>query len=92
MQTLEIENVVSFNATMNPIPFSLLMLTNILLLIVTLGLAIPVVKIRNARYIASVTEVTIKPGIDNLINTIEGSDTAFGEEVAGVFDTDLSLV
>ena len=92
MQTLEIENVVSFNATMNPIPFSLLMLTNILLLIVTLGLAIPVVKIRNARYIASVTEVTIKPGIDELINTIEGSDSAFGEEAAGLFDTDLSFV
>ncbi|MGK0250024.1 MAG: uncharacterized membrane protein YjgN (DUF898 family) [Oleispira sp.] len=92
MQTLEIENVVSFSANMNPIPFALLMLTNILLLIVTLGLAIPVVKIRNSRYIASVTEVTIKPGIDNLINTIEGSDSAFGEEVAGLFDTDLSLV
>ncbi|MBL4797801.1 MAG: DUF898 domain-containing protein [Oleispira sp.] len=92
MQTLEIENVVSFDADMKPIPFAILMLTNILLLIVTLGLAIPVVKIRNARYIASVTEVTIKPGIDDLINTIEGSDSAFGEEAAGLFDTDLSLV
>lgn len=92
MQTLEIENVVSFDANMKAIPFAALMLTNILLLIVTLGLAIPVVKIRNARYIASVTEVTIKPGINDLINTVEGSDSAFGEEAAGLFDTDLSFV
>lgn len=92
MQTLEIENVVSFDADMKPVPVTLLMLTNSLLLIVTLGLAIPVVKIRNARYLASVTEVTIKPGIDNIVNTIEGNDSAFGEEAAGFFDTDLSLV
>lgn len=92
MQTLEINNVVSFNAMMKPVPFLILMLTNFLLLILTLGLAIPVVKIRNARYIASVTEVTIKPGINDLINTIEGSDSAFGEEAAGLFDTDLSFV
>ncbi len=92
LATLSIDNVVSFNAEMKPVPFAVLMLTNILLLIVTLGLALPVVKIRTARYIASVTEVTIKPGIDALINTIEGSDSAFGEEAAGLFDTDLSLV
>lgn len=92
METLSIDDVVSFEADMKPIAFAVLMLTNILLLIVTLGLAIPVVKIRTARYIASVTQVTIKPGIDKLVNTIEGSDSAFGEEAAGLFDTDMSFV
>ncbi len=92
METLSIDDVVSFKADMKPIAFSVLMLTNILLLIVTLGLALPVVKIRTARYIASVTQVTIKPGIDQLVNTIEGSDSAFGEEAAGLFDTDMSFV
>jgi uncharacterized membrane protein YjgN (DUF898 family) len=92
MATLSINNVVSFKADMKPIPFAVLMITNILLLIVTLGLALPVVKIRTARYIASVTQVTIKPGIDKLVNTIEGSDSAFGEEAAGLFDTDMSFV
>lgn len=91
MKTLEIEEVVSFDANMKTLPFAGLVLSNILLLVITLGLAIPVVKIRTARYIASVTEVTIKPGIDDLINTIEGSDSAFGEEAAGLFDTDLSI-
>lgn len=92
MKTLEIENIVSFDANMKTLPFAGLVLSNILLLVVTLGLAIPVVKVRTARYIASVTEVTIKPGIDELINTIEGSDSALGEEAAGLFDTDLSIV
>lgn len=92
MKTLEIENVASFDANMKTIPFAVLVLTNILLIIITFGLAIPVVKIRTARYIASVTTVTIKPGINDLINTIEGSDSAFGEEAAGLFDTDLSIV
>ena len=92
MATLSIEDVVSFRAEMKAIPFAILMLTNILLIVVTFGLAFPVVKIRTARYIASVTEVTIKPGIDLLINTVEGSDSAFGEEAAGLFDTDLSII
>lgn len=92
MKTLSIENVASFDADIKVVPFTTLMLTNILLLIVTFGLAIPVIKIRTARYIASVTEVTIKPGIDSLINTIEGSDSAFGEEAAGLFDADLSFI
>ncbi len=91
MKTLEIENVVSFDANMKTIPFTMLVLTNILLIIVTFGLAIPIVKIRSARYIASVTQVTIKPGIDELINTVEGEHSAFGEEAAGLFDTDLSI-
>jgi uncharacterized membrane protein YjgN (DUF898 family) len=92
MATLSIDNIVSFKADMKPIPFAVLMITNILLLIVTIGLALPVVKIRTARYIASVTQVTVKPGIDQLVNTIEGSDSAFGEEAAGLFDTDMSFV
>jgi uncharacterized membrane protein YjgN (DUF898 family) len=92
MATLEIENVVSFNAQMKTLPYAALVMTNLLLIIVTFGLAIPVVKIRNSRYMASVTQVTIKPGIDELINTVEGSDSAFGEEAAGLFDSDLSII
>ncbi len=92
METLSIDNIVSFDADMKTLPFACLVLTNILLIVFTFGLAIPIVKIRVARYIASVTEVTIKPGIDNLINTVECSDSAFGEEAAGLFDADLSIV
>jgi uncharacterized membrane protein YjgN (DUF898 family) len=92
MKTLEIENVVSFDANMKTIPFAILVLTNILLIVATFGLAIPIVKIRTARYIASVTQVTIKPGIDELVNTVDGEHSAFGEEAAGLFDSDLSIV
>jgi uncharacterized membrane protein YjgN (DUF898 family) len=92
MKTLDIEDVVSFDANMKTAPFAVLVLTNILLIVVTFGLAIPVVKIRTARYIASITQVTIKPGIDELINTVDGEHSAFGEEAAGLFDADLSIV
>ena len=92
MATLEIENVVSFNAQMKVLPFAALVLTNILLIVVTVGLAIPIVKIRTNRYIASVTQVTIKPGINKLTNTVEGQDSAIGEEVSGLFDSDFSII
>lgn len=91
MKTLEIDGVVSFDANMKTLPFAALVLTNILLIICTFGLAIPIVKIRAARYIASVTEVTIKPGINELVNTVESTDSAIGEEAAGLFDTDFSI-
>lgn len=91
LQTLELPEVASFDANMKVLPFASLMITNLLLLVVTLGLALPVVKIRVARYLASVTQVTIKPGIEELVNTVDGEHSAFGEEAAGLFDTDLSI-
>lgn len=92
MKTLEIPDVVSFNADMKILPLSILLLTNMLLLVVTLGLAFPIVKIRTLQFISNATQVYIHPGLDELINTVEDEHSAFGEEAAGLFDTDLSII
>ena len=92
MNTLTIDDVVSFDAQIKIAPFVTLVLSNMFLLVITLGLAVPITKIRMARYLAKVTQVTVMPGVDSLVNTVEGKNSAFGEEAAGLFDTDLSII
>lgn len=92
MKTLDIPGVVSFDANMKILPLSILLLTNMLLLICTVGLAFPVVRIRTLKFISNTTQVSIKPGLEDLVNTIEDEHSAFGEEAAGLFDTDLSII
>lgn len=91
MNCLHLGTLVSFRSNLNPLSFTWLMLTNALLLILTLGLAYPVTQIRKNRMLADATEVQLQEGIDQLVNTVASSDSAIGEEAAGLFDTDLSL-
>jgi uncharacterized membrane protein YjgN (DUF898 family) len=92
MKTLKIEDLISFDADIKAMPLSILLLKNLLLLVMTFGLAYPIVKIRTMRFFSEGTFVTIEPAIDQLINTVDGEHSAFGEEAAGLFDTDLSIV
>ena len=43
------------------------------------------------RYLAQATQVAVMPQADRLVNTVADEHSAFGEEAAGFFDTDLSL-
>jgi uncharacterized membrane protein YjgN (DUF898 family) len=73
---------------------SLLWITtsNLLAIILTLGLAYPWAKIRKAAYLASATTVAIYPQADTLVDQIQQQgNSAFGEEAAGLFDVDVSL-
>ena len=91
MNCLHLNDLVSFRSSLSPMRFTWLMLTNALLLVLTLGLAYPVTQIRKNRMLAEATEVHLQDGIDQLVNTVASSDSAIGEEAAGFFDADLSL-
>jgi len=67
-----------------------LYLTNTIAALLSLGLLIPWVKIRMAKYKASRTEFLAKDM--NAINAIEQSDrSAVGEEIGDMFDLDIGL-
>lgn len=88
---LQIPGLMRFHSSLKILPFAWLMLSNALLLIITLGLAFPVTRIRKYHFLAAATQVTLEPAIDRLTDTVDEQHSAFGEEAAGLFDVDLSL-
>ncbi|WP_282131670.1 YjgN family protein [Pseudoalteromonas aliena] len=87
----QFENVATFNSELKPIPFAILLLTNMLAIVFSLGLAYPWAKVRTSKMLANVTTVTIYPEALNLIDTQQEQQSSFAEEAANVFDIDLSL-
>ncbi len=65
--------------------------TNILMTMATLGLAYPVTVIRKSQYIAENTHVSLTPDVDNVVQDILSEDSSMGEEVADMFDFDVTI-
>lgn len=87
----ELPGIAKFKSEMQVIPYAWIILSNLLAIILTLGLAYPWSKIRKATYMASVTTVAVYPQIDALVDQAQQDSSAFGEEAAGLFDVDVSL-
>ena len=84
-------SVASFKSELKPTPFAILLLTNMLAIVFSLGLAYPWTKVRTSRMLAEVTTVNIYPSALNLVDTAQQEQSSFAEEAANVFDIDLSL-
>ena len=83
--------LVDFESRVGVLSFFRLRLTNLALLMATLGLALPWVRVRTARYYADATSVRISDGIEQVIAQMPPEASAIGEEVAGIFDVDAGL-
>tara|TARA_B100001109_G_scaffold255328_1_gene257898 strand:- start:147622 stop:148734 length:1113 start_codon:yes stop_codon:yes gene_type:complete len=88
---LSAEDIFKTHSDVKLMPFTGLMITNALIVLFTLGLGYPVTRIRKQKFLAAATTVTLEPAIDHLVNTVDETHSAFGEEAAGLFDVDLSL-
>ncbi|GGY52258.1 membrane protein [Bacterioplanes sanyensis] len=91
MNNLEAEGLASFRSNVEPLTYATIAASNVLLLMLTLGLAFPITRIRMLRYTCAHTRVTLTPAIATMQNTVDEKYSAFGEEAAGLFDSDLSL-
>jgi uncharacterized membrane protein YjgN (DUF898 family) len=87
----KIEAVANFESNVKFVPLMLLNATNYLMLIFTLGLAIPWVKVRNARFYAEATNVNVLVGINHVVAQSGNQDSAVADEVIGAFDIDISI-
>lgn len=92
MDNLRIDELAKFRSNIEVVSYSWLLASNLLLLIITLGLAFPITRIRKIRYLCAHTRVLITPAIETMQNTVADEYSAFGEEAAGLFDSDLSIV
>lgn len=87
----KLPGIASFKSKMEVMPYLLLTITNLVAIVLTLGLAYPWAKVRKAAYLASVTSLIIYPRIDSLVDEKQSDTSSFGEEAAGLFDVDVSL-
>ena len=92
VNNLSAEDLAQFKSNITVGGYLSVAMTNALLILFTLGLGYPAAKVRKMRYLASKTQVELSPRIDHMANQVDGNDSAFGEEAAGVFDTDLSII
>jgi uncharacterized membrane protein YjgN (DUF898 family) len=80
-----------FQSTLNTRALAMIYFTNGLMLLFTLGLAIPWAKVRLARYRAEHLLVVVDGSLDNFIAAEEKQVGAMGEELGEAFDIDIGL-
>jgi uncharacterized membrane protein YjgN (DUF898 family) len=65
--------------------------TNFLLLVITLGLAYPWVKVRIARFTANASQAMVHGSIDQYVTQQQAKQSALGEEIGEAFDADAAV-
>ena len=91
LSATKLDNQVQPISTMAVIPFHTL-LTNLLLIVCTLGLARPFTMIRHAHYIASVTQVDGDLSLTNATDQITNESGAIADELSQAFDLGISVI
>ncbi len=67
------------------------MITNFLLVIVTLGLGVPWAKVRMARLFLENTHVDTSIGIDSYLTQRQEEQSSLGEQIGDAFDVDVGV-
>lgn len=86
-----LDEKIEFNSTIKFSTLAFIIITNLIAIICTLGLAIPWAKVRMTRYILENTQVTAKDSITTYINEKRNTESAIGEEIGDVFDVDVAI-
>ena len=86
-----IDDVSEFTSEISVAQLIWLRSSNFMAIVLSLGFAMPWVKIRTARLYASVTHVTVLAGADSVLTKDSQSSSAIGEEVANAFDIDVAI-
>nr|WP_168710962.1 YjgN family protein [Ningiella ruwaisensis] len=68
-----------------------LRVSNLLLLVGTLGFAMPWVKVRTIEYFAACTQVHLLEGYENVLANAEDSASAIADETSNIFDVDIAI-
>ena len=98
--TARLQNMIWNNTTLGPLSFACdmrargvfgLMFSNLLLIILTLGLFKPFADIRMARYRIEHITLLANEDLDHFVATQQADIGASGEEVADIFDMDIAV-
>lgn len=82
------ENI-SFESTLKALPFAWVLISNLLMIIFTLGLATPWAKVRTAKIMSENTLVKANDGFDDYISQKQTQTSSLGEQIGDAFDVDV---
>lgn len=82
---------VAFESTVSVNSLWWVSISNLLLVIVTLGLARPFTQVRMAKYLANRTTTLSATSLDDFVGEKRQEISAFGEELGDVFDMDMDV-
>jgi len=86
-----LDNKIALASTLKARSLAWIMITNILLIIVTLGFGMPWAKVRMAKYIVSNTLVDTEVGIDGYVSQQQQYQSSLGDQIGDAFDVDVGL-
>jgi len=79
------------SATLSPWSMVWIGVSNLLLILVTLGVFYPWARVRMARYMAQNMSLQATTNLDEFTSEVFATQSAVGEEIAGFFDFDIGL-
>ncbi len=82
---------INFESTIKFLKLTFIILTNFLIILLTLGLAIPWVKVRLTRYMLENTHISSTTDLKTYISQKQNKESAVGEEIGDAFDVDAGI-
>ena len=87
-----LDKVITFKSTVSAKSYFFILVTNMLLVLFTIGLALPWAKVRVARYIADNSWIAASDiDINSYLTQKEQEQSAIGEEIGDVLDVDIDI-
>ena len=91
MDNSTLDKKISFQSTLSARDLAFISVTNFLVIIFSLGLAIPWAKVRLSRYVLENTRVNTSLGFEEYVTQQEEKQASLGEQIGDAFDVDVGI-
>ena len=82
LRSLVLEDVIGFNSNINPLTFIWISLSNLVLILISLGLLIPLARVRMYKYLSNCTMLFANKNMNGFIDEMLEKQSSTGEEFA----------
>ena len=86
-----LDEKISFDSTLKARQFAWILISNFIMVILTLGLAMPWTKVRMARYVLENSLVDTSVGLDTYLTQKQEEQSSLGEQLGDAFDVDVGV-
>ena len=86
-----LDEKITFASTLKAWPFAWVMVSNFIVVILSLGLALPWAKVRMTRMILENTQVDTSIGFDAYVTQQQKEQSSLGEQIGDAFDVDVGV-
>ena len=90
-ENTKLDGKITFASSLGARKIAWVSVTNLLLVILTLGLATPWAKVRMARVLLENTHVDTSTGLDSYISQKQDEQSSLGEQIGDAFDIDVGI-